>query len=214
MKEAVIALLGGQTVDSAAHGADDNHMVKEMIVHQRPDLGGVVKLVLPRIQVRHWKKVGLTLGIKESTIDDLGQQFSDNDDRYLEILSYWMKHGSSVTWKTLLDVLGYFKTKHTIDELTDKIVSELGRAHQVSVQRIVLSKMLCSVLSGGSSVALLSFVCVEAVSSSSSQMVVMSDPLSPVTRSASVVSGGAVVAESNQGELYRVSSTSEKPMEI
>ena len=214
VKEAVIALLGGQTADSAANRADGNHMMKEMIVHQHPDLGDVVKLFLPRIQVRHWKRVGLALGIKESTIDDLGQQFSDNDDRYLEILSYWLKHGSSVTWKTLLDVLGHFETKHTIDDLTDKIVSELGRAHQVSVQRIVLSKMLCGVLSGGSSVALQSFVCVEAVSSSSSQMVAMSDPFRPhVTRAAPVVGGGAVASERSQpvceGELCGV-----KPMEI
>ena len=42
----------------------------------------------------------------------------------------------------------------------------------------------------------------------------MSDPLRPVTRSAPVVSGGEFAAESNRGELYRVSSTSEKPMEI
>ena len=72
--------------------------------------------------------------MKKSTLDGLGQQFSNDDDRYLETLSYWLEHGSSVTWKTLLDVLGHFETKHTIDELTDKIVSELGGAHQVSVQ--------------------------------------------------------------------------------
>ena len=38
-----------------------------------------------------------------------------------------------MTWKTLLEVLGHFETKHSIEELTDKIVSELGGAHQVSV---------------------------------------------------------------------------------
>ena len=58
----------------------------------------------------------------------------------METLSYWLEHGSSVTWKTLLDVLGHFETKHKIDELTDKIVSELGGAHQVSVQCCVLSE--------------------------------------------------------------------------
>ena len=46
----------------------------------------------------------------------------------------WLEHGSSVTWKTLLDVLGRFETKHIVDELTDKIVSVLGGGHQVSVQ--------------------------------------------------------------------------------
>ena len=53
---------------------------------------------------------------------------------------YWLEHGSSVTWKTLLDVLGHFETKHTVDELTAKIVSVLGGGDQVSV---------CCVLSEG-----------------------------------------------------------------
>ena len=60
-------------------------------------------------------------------------QFSNEDDSYLVALSYWLEHGSSVTWKTLLDVLGRFETKHTVDELTAKIVSVLGGSHQVSV---------------------------------------------------------------------------------
>ena len=134
IREAVIAFLGGQTVDSAANRADDNRRVHEQVLGQCPDLKDVVTHVLPHIQVRHWKRFGLALGVKESTIDDLGQQFSDNDDRYLEILSYWLKHGSGVTWKTLLDVLGHFETKYCIDVLTDKIVSELRGAHQVNTQ--------------------------------------------------------------------------------
>ena len=76
-----------------------------------------------------WKSIGLALGIKKSTLD----QFSNEDDPYLETLSYWLEHGSSVTWKTLLDVLGHFETKHTVDELTAKIVSVFGGGHQVSV---------------------------------------------------------------------------------
>ena len=140
IREAAIVLLGGQTVDSVANRADDNCRVHEQVLGQRPDLKDVDKLVLPLIQVRHWKRVGLALGVKESTIDDLGQQLSDNDDRYLETLSYWLEHGSSVTWKTLLDVLGHFETKYCIDVLTDKIVSELRGAHQVSVQCCVLSE--------------------------------------------------------------------------
>ena len=83
-----------------------------------------------------WKCIELALGITKSTLD----QFSNEDDPYLETLSYWLEHGSSVTWKTLLDVLGHFETKHTVDVLTAKIVSGLGGGDQVSV---------CCVLSEG-----------------------------------------------------------------
>ena len=137
VKMAVLKLLGVQTV---VHAADDSQLVKEQVLDQRPDLRDVVTHVLPHIQVRHWKRVGLALGTKKSTLNGLGEKFPDDEDRYLETLSYWLEHGTSVTWKTLLDVLGHFETKHTIDELTDKIVSELGGAHQVSVQCCVLSE--------------------------------------------------------------------------
>ena len=134
VKKAVVRLLGGQTVESVVHVADDNWLVKEQVLGQHPDLGDIVKHVLPRIQARHWKRVGLALGMKKSTLDELGEHFSNDDDSHLETVSYWLEHGSSVTWKTLLDVLGHFETKHTVDELTDKIVSVLGGDHQVSVQ--------------------------------------------------------------------------------
>ena len=134
IKRVFSSILGEQPVYSVGYAADDSQLVKEQVLGQRPDLGDVVTHVLPHIQVRHWKRVGLALGMKKSTLDGLGQQFPNDGDRYLETLSYWLEHGSSVTWKTLLDVLGHFETKHTIDELIDKIVSELGGAHQVSVQ--------------------------------------------------------------------------------
>ena len=126
VKKAVIKLLGAQEVD-------DSQLVKEQVLGQCPDLGDVVTHVLPHILVRHWKRVGLALSLRKRTLDDLRQQFPSEDDCYLETLSYWLEHGSSVTWKTLLDVSGHFETKHTVDELMDKIVSVLGGGDQVSV---------------------------------------------------------------------------------
>ena len=83
----------------------------------------------------------MRLGIEKSTIN----QFSNDDDPYLETLSYWLEHGSSVTWKTLFDALAHFETKHTVDELTDKIVSVLGEGHQVSVWVLCVERSCCEV---------------------------------------------------------------------
>ena len=145
--------LDGQTVSNVVHAANDSLLEKDRVLCQRPDLGDVVTLVLPHIQVRHWKRVGLALGIKKSILDDLGHQLSGDDDRYLETLSYWLEYGSNMTWKTLLGVLGHFDTKCTVDELADKIVSKLvGGAHQVSMHNYVvcyvMMPMCCGVLSG------------------------------------------------------------------
>ena len=136
IKRVFSSILGVQPVYSVGYAADDSQLVKEQVLGQRPDLGDVVTHVLPHIQVRHWKRVGLALGMKKITLDGLGQQFPNDDDRYLETLSYWLEHehSSSVTWKTLLDVLGLSEVECTMVNLRGKIVSELGGARQVSVQ--------------------------------------------------------------------------------
>ena len=117
---------------------------KENVLRQKPKSSKLGHLIIPHVSSQNWKLVGLLLlediADSEETLNAFSHQFSDDRNRFLETLSYWLEHGSSVTWKTLLDVLGHFETKHTIDELTDKIVSELGGTHQVSVQCCVLSE--------------------------------------------------------------------------
>ena len=134
VRRALIKFLGGQTVQTTMHTGDNSQLAKEQVLGQHPDIGNVVTHVLPRIQVRHWRKFGLAIRMEEGTVDELEQQFSNEDDRYLKILSYWLKQDSSVTWKTLFDVLSNYETKNAVDELADKIVSALGRDHWVSVQ--------------------------------------------------------------------------------
>ena len=207
VKKAVIKLLGGQTVDSVLQVDDESQLVNEQILSQCPDLRDLVAHILPCIEGRHWKKVGLTLGLKKSTLDGLERQYSNNDDRYLETLSYWLEHGSSATWKTLLDVLGHFETKHTIDDLSDRIVSEVRGANKVRVQvlcgeQLVLEEAIkcCSPVTCASGCAAFSYF---------SQMVAVSVPLRPVIRSMPVVSGGAMAAERypphGEGELCELS---------
>ena len=111
---------------------------KDSILNQMPTLSNLVRLIASQVSTQNWKLVGLMLlediADCEGTLNAISHQFSDDKNRFLEMLRYWLEHGSSVTWKTLLNVLGHFETKHTVDELADKIVSVLGGGHQVSVQ--------------------------------------------------------------------------------
>ena len=111
---------------------------KDSILNQMPTLSNLVRLIASQVSIQNWKLVGLMLlediADCEGTLNAIPHQFSDDKNRFLETLRYWLEHGSSVTWKTLLNVLGHFETKHTVDELADKIVSVLGGRHQVSVQ--------------------------------------------------------------------------------
>ena len=111
---------------------------KDSILRQKPTLSRLTRLIVSQVSTQNWKLVGLLLledtADGEDTLNAISHQFSDDRRRFLETLSYWLEHGSSVTWKTLLDILGRFETWHTVDELTDKIVSVLGGGEQVRVQ--------------------------------------------------------------------------------
>ena len=120
---------------SPLHGTEQSS--EEGVLRQKPTLSKLARLIMTHVSCHNWRLVGLLLlediVDAKDTLNAISHQCSDDRNRFLETLSYWLEHGSSVTWKTLLDVLGHFETKHTVDELTDKIVSVLGGGDQVSV---------------------------------------------------------------------------------
>ena len=69
----VFSSLIGQPVNHVVRIVDDSQLMKEQALDQRPDLKDIVTLVLPHIQERHWKRVGLALDIKKCTLDFLGR---------------------------------------------------------------------------------------------------------------------------------------------
>ena len=116
------------------HGAEQSS--EDGVLRQQPTLSKLARLIMTHVSFQNWRQVGLLLlediVDAKDTLNAISHQCSDDRNRFLETLSYWLEHGSSVTWRTLLDVLGHFETKHTVDELADKIVSVLG-GDQVSV---------------------------------------------------------------------------------
>ena len=122
---------------------------KDRILRQKPTLSRLACLIVTHVSSQNWKLVGLFLlediADCKHTLNAISHQFSDDRNRFLETLNYWLEHGSSVTWKTLLDALGHFETKHTVDELTAKIVSVLGGGDQVSVRVLYVERRCCVV---------------------------------------------------------------------
>ena len=110
----------------------------EDILKQKPSMPELAHLIVSQVSTKNWMLVGDLLlkdiANAEKTLNYISHQISDDRNRFRETLSYWLEHSSSVTWKTLLDALGHFETKNCIDELTGKIVEEIGGAPQVSVQ--------------------------------------------------------------------------------
>ena len=97
------------------------------ILRGRPSRSLVLKHVMSRLQHKDkWERVGDLLEVDEEELDRLGEKATSDDEAYYSMLKYWLKHGHQVTWKTLLDAVGHFETKKTVDDMTHKIVEELA----------------------------------------------------------------------------------------
>ena len=123
----IVSLLGYPLVIS------DQQEVKK-ILEEKPKRSLIEKYVLPSLKCkRKWERVGNLLEVDEDILEEIGEEATDDDDAYYSMLKYWLKHGRNVSWKTLLDAVGHFETKKTVDDITDKIVEELAPS-QVSIQ--------------------------------------------------------------------------------
>jgi hypothetical protein len=118
------------------------------ILKQTPEQSDVEEYVLSNVkELRKWRRVGDLLKVDAPVLDKLAKVADDNDDAYYSMLKYWLEHGRSVTWKTLLDAIGHFETKKTMDDIRKKI--ERG----LSVTNIPTSDTMLPSLSYGISYA-------------------------------------------------------------
>ena len=122
----IVSMLGYPLVIS------DQQEVK--ILEETPKRSLIEKHVLPTLKYkRKWERVGNLLEVDEDIMENIGEEATDDDDAYYSVLKHWLKHGHNVSWKTLLEAVGHFETKKTVDYITDKIVEELAPS-QVSIQ--------------------------------------------------------------------------------
>jgi hypothetical protein len=93
----------------------------DQILCQKPELAQLEELSDIIEKKRKWKRVGRLLNLDEHTLNSLDRRETDIDDAYYSMLKYWLEHGRSVTWKTLLDAIGRFETEKTMDGIRKKI---------------------------------------------------------------------------------------------
>ena len=106
----------------------------EKILEEKPKRSLLQKQVLSSLKYkRKWERVGDILEVDENILKKISEEATDDDDAYYSMLKHWLEHGRNVSWKTLLDAVGDFETKKTVDHITDKIVEELAPS-QVSIQ--------------------------------------------------------------------------------
>ena len=123
-KEAALRILS--TLGCRLVGGEESSEANR-IMGERPSRSLIDKHVLSKLQHKDkWERVGNLLEVDEGELDRLGEEAPSDDEAYYSMLKHWLKHGSQVTWKTLLDAIGHFETKKTVDDITAKIVEELA----------------------------------------------------------------------------------------
>ena len=123
--EAAVRILTVLGVQSRFVEGEQRDATRKRILEEKPKIIPVESHVLSNLKIKgKWRRVGGLLEVDNDTLDRLGEESPDSDDAYYSMLEYWLKYGRNVTWKTLLDAVGHFETKKTVDDMTERIVEE------------------------------------------------------------------------------------------
>ena len=123
--EAAVRILTVLGVQSRFVEGEQRDTIRKKILEEKPKITFIDRHVLSNLKNKgKWRRVGGLLEVDNDTLDRLVEESPDSDDTYYSMLEYWLKHGRNVTWKTLLDAVGHFETKKTIDDMTERIVEE------------------------------------------------------------------------------------------
>ena len=123
--EAAVRILTVLGVQSHFVEGEQRDTTRKKILEEKPKIILIDRHILSNLKNKgKWRRVGGLLEVDNDTLNRLGEEFFDSDDAYYSMLEYWLKHGHNVSWKTLLDAVGHFETKKTVDDMTERIVKE------------------------------------------------------------------------------------------
>ena len=116
-------LLEKSTTAEQGTVTEESHLHQQKVLEQRPDLTIIVKAVLPKVDCENWEETGIMLQVPTSTLKDLEHSQYRLRDKYRKVLQHWLDQNEAASWRALLEVLGHFETKHTMDRLTQDILA-------------------------------------------------------------------------------------------
>ena len=119
--QTVFSQLPGRTTVEQGTATEESHLCQQKVLDQRPDLSIISTYFIGHVSVERWRRLGIALKIPLEVLSHISYTHSSCEDRYLEVLIYWLAHNEAACWKTLLDVLGHFETKQTMDQLTQEV---------------------------------------------------------------------------------------------
>ena len=121
--QTVISQLPGRTTVEQGTATEESHIRQQKVLKQRPDIPIIITAVLPKVNFRKWEEMGILLQVPTSNLEHLEHSQFQLRDRYRKVLKYWLDHNEAASWRTLLEVLGHFETKQTMDQLTQEVLA-------------------------------------------------------------------------------------------
>ena len=125
-------LPGRNTVEQGT-ATEESYIRQQKVLDQRPDLCIISMKFIDHVNVEKWQRLGISLKIPLEALSHISSTHFSCEDRYLEVLIYWLAHNEVASWRTLLEVLGHFETKQTMDQLTQEVCQVSG----MFVQRLL-----------------------------------------------------------------------------
>ena len=133
--QVVISQLPGRTTVEQGTATEESHLRQQNLLDQRPDLSVMSTYVIGLVNVDRWRRLGISLKVPPEALSRISSAHSSCEDRYLEVLIYWLDHNEAASWRALLEVLGHFESKHTIDRLTQDILAAQDSEVSLSAER-------------------------------------------------------------------------------
>ena len=119
-------LLPGRTTVEQGTDTEESYIRQQKALDQRPDLSVISTNFIDHVNAEKWRRLGISLKISQEALIHISSTYSSCEDRYLEVLMYWLAHNEVASWRTLLEVLDHFETKQTMDKLAQKVLESYG----------------------------------------------------------------------------------------
>ena len=121
--QAVMSQLTGRATVTQGLATEVSYLHHQKVLDWRPDLNIISTYVIGHCNVDRWRHIGIHLKLPQEVLSHFLSAHSSCEDRYLEVLIYWLAHNEAASWRTLLEVLGHFETKQTMDQLMQVILA-------------------------------------------------------------------------------------------
>ena len=121
--QAVLSQLPGRTTVEQGTATHESYIGQQKVLDQRPKLNILSNYVVGNFNVERWRLLGTSLEVPQEVLSHISSTNFSCEDRYLEVLIYWLSHNEAANWRTLLEVLGHFETKNTLDKLMQKVLA-------------------------------------------------------------------------------------------